>query len=628
MAYDFMNMFKNFFNMGWIIIDLDRKLCVALITISLIMILVGIQGQYQYLLFGILLTASSIAWMIRKDDYSVSCPGPSNKSLTKILLIAFFSVFLLSIIVYFMRIDVYIRPFSFFILISILPVCIFYEITHFKEDKYYIILIQIIIFCIFLSWSVVSLYPSLIGVDTPWHDHFVQLIINSGFIPEGYVYSNVPFFDLLIGIPQVIFNVDYKVASFIMITIGGAICNVLLIYLITKKLFNYQSALLASLCLTFFNMGIYFLAAPIPTTLATTFLLFVVYLLLLTKDRFNVSHLLLIFLFSLSIVLTHSLISLIMSILLFIAIIINLFPNKASTIGKINLSNTFPPLFTIMMISWWSYVSGQINIIQNIVNVGLRADLFHSQPIISSQYVLTIPSLESFMASSILTITICLSLQGIFLMISNHGSKRSKFIAISAIGILAIAFVSDFVKIDIITERWFYVGITLLSIPLGISIFRLIRSNNGRSRLYKNIMMSIILFSLVIISISYSGANPDNRTIFPNLTVQKALTMTDIYAFHFTTSFWDGRIGGDRYYINNYMGAYNNKTVLSDDKIYNNEFSNFSGIFLIRAEILNEPFHLYSGIYKLDYNLRESLEKSSFNLIYTSDTVYAYRSTF
>ena len=609
-----------------ILSNLDLKLFFLFITLSLLLIIVSLQSRHHYLLFGILIAASSIFWFKRKGQYGLRDQEVANKLYQKISQILFFLILTTSIYILYTRPEIYTRPLFFFIVASFLPICILIQIINSSKDEGKYILLQLAIFWIFISWSVTSLYPSLIGVDTPWHDHFSAMIISSGVIPEGFVYSQLPIFDLLMGIPQIILNIDYKASSFIAVTIVCALCNTFLIYLISKKMFNYKVALFASLCTLLVSNGLYFLVAPVPTTIATSFLLFAIYLMQHINEQGKFSRVLLVLLFSISIVLSHPLVSLIFLFLLTMGVVINILSARMANYERNNISITFLSLFSILMFAWWSYVSGQINIVRNIIEVGLRADLFHQQPIISSQYLLTIPEIESLLLSLGLFVTFSFSIQGTLLMVSKFGNNRTIFMAMSAISIVAIGYTSNIVGVDIISERWIYIGSMLMTIPLGVSLFLIVKDHNNLIKPARSIFVMGVLYALILLSISSSGANPDNDTIFPNTTVQKALTENEMCSFKFISSVSGGPIGGDRYYIENYMKPYFNNTQMSDDYIYNRELDKHEGIFMLRFDILNKPFHLYSGIFKIDYDLKGALDTTHFNTIYYSNSVCTYYS--
>jgi len=609
---------------------IDLKLCAAILVLSTLLMAYGAARQLSYLLMGVLLFASSFIWMVARKRLNPHSNGRQNKLMFKSLLVLYFLVYTIALIIFQTRPDAYERPLSFLILLSLLASLILLEVLFTgTERSFVIVLAQIILFSILICVSIYTLYPSLLGVDTTWHDYFTSRILANGFIPENQLYSDLPIFDLLIGTTQLLLGVDYKSASFLSISLAVIICDSLMLFLIARKVVDSPKVgLFAPLFIAVYGLSIYFLVAQIPTALAVTFILFVVYLLLISL-KYNLSSVkVLLVLFSVTIVFTHTLMAMILAIIFLCVLVSNCVSRlEGGENDQIKLRYTYFLLFSVMAISWWSFVSGHMSLVTQLIASGFNSDFFAPGSSESSQYYAGLDSIESLLMSASMSVFAAISFLGIFYMLSKRGDSKAKFVAIAPLVLIVIAYISTIFQLPIVPERWFYIGIIMLSIPIGVTISMFVK--HSKRKLFsavKFVAVFAVFFTIAFFSLTSSTANMDNPTISPNTTVRKALTDSELSAFYFFADNWNGAIGGDKYYTYSYMGAYPFNTRNLDKEIQSGKFSDFKGVALIRTEIECNPFILGGGPYAISYDIEQRLESGPFNKVYCSSGVVGYQS--
>ncbi len=198
-----------------------------------------------------------------------------------------------------------------------------YEIFHSKKENIAILLLQIMALGVNLSWSQLLIFPGLIGVDLAYHSNLVSQIIQSQSLPDGYSYGKLPLFHLIISETSLILNVGYKFAAMASVSLAQIVCNALFIYLIAFGVFkNHIIGCLSSLFVVISNFNIFMSYWSIPNAFAGIFIIIVIYLIFVLKERheLKVSGLILLFLFT--IVWTHTLTAMCLAILLFVTWIV------------------------------------------------------------------------------------------------------------------------------------------------------------------------------------------------------------------------------------------------------------------------------------------------------------------
>lgn len=581
----------------------------------MIFILFLIGGRYIFILPGILILIACIAWLyIRKKEITVN-----KKFSNKIILIlssSFFFLFTLSMLIFVNRSSVYERPIEYFLILSVMVGVIFLEVTFSNRRCSPLILLQIFALSINMTWSEVLLYPTIIGIDTWWHQENVNLIISTGFIPTWGNYSMEPIFHLIIGITEISTGLNYQYSSILSVSFAQTVCGILMVYLISRLLFrNEKMALFSSLLLACANLWIFQNIAPIPSSFATIFILLV--LMIMPNIRIDlIKKDLLLFLFIFALILTHPITSICLLIILLALYLFYRLYRMNNHMQMKFVSISFILLFGAMMLSWWAYASMQIDDLSNFIKWGFTRDQFVD---LSTSYLFVkiIPFVEEIYNSLSIYLFISVSFIGIFYMISKRGSNLTRIFGFVLPLPIIIAFISQIIGTYIIEDRWWYYALILLSIPLGAALFLLI--NIGKKSRLRDIATFLLIILLAFILIVNPKGSMDNNSLSPNSDVRYTMTLSEMQSLITIHNLYNGSIGGDGYYNDTVMKWTGIGGTSIDSGLLIKDFTDYSGsVILVRNEIVENPFKLLQSIYKLDYDPDNVLENQGFSKIYSS----------
>ena len=608
--------------------DLDKKIAILGVMFSIILAiyLTMSVGRIVYVLTAILTLISCIIWLLIRDRASLKLDSSSQpNSIILVLSFIFFFLLAFSILSVHFRPDLYERPLIYFILTSSMAGIVGLEIMFFKETQKYLILSQIVIIGLSVSWSQLLIFPSLLGVDPWWHQMFTTKIMETHYIPDGYSYSKLPIFHLAIASTSIITGLDYKFATMLSVSLAQIICNALFLFLLGKFLFNQKVGLLASLMVIIANHHIYMSYWSIPTSLAAVFIPIVLYLLWKVR-RDKPLHATVLSIFFMGIlILTHTVTAMCMAIILFVCwAVFNLYTSLYSK-TEIPISLTISLLFTVAMFGWWTYASGHITTLANLIKWGFSIDFFVHTPKEISKYLATVPVPEQIFNNVGMFLFFSLSFVGIFYMISKKGNSLGFAAALAGFTPLALGFFSLITGHSIIEHRWWYFSQILLAIPLAVAII-LIGMWNGRSSRFVSIFSFVFVVPLTFLMIMSPPANVDNHVFSPNSGVRYAYTESEMDAASFFAQNLVETISADWDYQNVLSLYYHHDKVhLLDESFYTKNFLHEGSIKIIRREIVNNrPFRLLAALYRLDYNPNIILTNSGFNKIYDCCTVNRY----
>ena len=584
--------------------------------------------QVIYILTSVFTLISCILWLLIRENASLKFKNSKSISSPYILLASFFIVFAFSVLSFYFRPSLYERPLIYFIFLSSLAGIIALETIYFERHLSSLILFQIILLGMSIAWSQLLIFPGLLGLD-PWrHQMFSLDIINTGRIPLNFIYSKMPFFHLNIISVSLLSGVNYKFATMLSVSLTQIICNVTFVFLLAKYLFrNSNLACLASLLLIIANYHIYMSYWSIPNSFASVFILVILYALLkLKKDKPVIASFLLL-ICMVSLVSTHTISSMCMSITLLVlwavSIFYNLFFSKKDPMSYCNYSI----LFTVYMFAFWSFVSGSIHSIGMLIKWGFSIDLFRNSmeevpESLLLKYIVTASLPEQIFSNFGMFLFFSMSFIGFFYMISKkYGNYNTFSMAIIGITPLFIAFFSLITQHSIIEQRWFFFAQIFLSIPLAISIlilFNVIKNNN-----LKNVFMFVFIFILSFFLIISPTANIDNDSFSPNGSSEMAFTESELQAIKTISNFWLGTIKSDRAYFNTQDPVFNIEQFdsflcLRDVKLVE------KNLVLVREKIIGNSFIMFDTKVYLDYNLKDFLDKKHFLNIYDCGSVNGY----
>lgn len=606
--------------------ELDKVLAILGVFSSIVLSIFVIIfiGRIIYTLPLFLTFLSCIIWLIIRKHSNLQFKELSSNSIFLSLIVIFLLLFSCNVLFVYFRPNLYERPLSYFLVSSIMAGIISLEILFSKKNQYYLILFQIIIMGLFLAWSQILIFPSLVGIDPWWHKMFTSTILQINHIPENYIYSRLPMFHLLIASTSLLTTFDYKVATMLSVSLVQIICNVLFIFLLGKYLFNsYKTGLLASLLLSISNMHIFMSYWSIPNSFAAIFILPIFYILFKLSNKQRVSSILILLIFQYTMILTHALTSTCMAILLVISWLGSILYNKVYYTKTVLASISLCVLFTSSMFAWWTYASGHIYIFGSFIKWGFSRDSQISTPhdlLISSISIVPL-SEQIFNMMGIFTF-FTLSFIGCFYMISRiYGTQNTFIFAIIGIVPLALGFFSLISQHSILEGRWWFFSQILLSIPFSVAI--LILCNLINKPRYMAVFIFFLTVSVTFLLIISQAANIDNLAFSPNSNVRYSLTASELQAISTNLNYFKGPITTDNYYSRTQMYTFNVQSF--DDDLYNHTITSINNkLILVRDEIFVHPFLFFTSIYKLDRDQVSQFNESNFLKIYNCGSVKGY----
>ena len=115
-------------------------------------------------------------------------------------------------------------------------------------------------------------------------------------------------------------------------------------------------------------------------------------------------------------------------------------------------------------------------------------------------------------------------------------------------------------------------------------------------------------------------ANMDNGTFTPNTKIRYALTQSETQALTTVLAYSNRSLGLDFVYSTQATNPVNISPELESGNFTDNE----KIVYLIRNEVVDNPFVLYQYLYKLSYDPRVNLNEQLFSRVYDCGSVNAY----
>lgn len=254
-------------------LQFDKSLAISGLFFSILLIMY-LESKHNviYQIPCFLLLLICLTWILYRKNASLELNISENYSITLLLSSLYFLLLTLSILSVFCRQNQYERPLIYFVLTSLLVGIVALEILFVPSNKLTkLILAQIIIIVLSLLWTQESIFPSVIGIDPIWHRMFTLKILEYGHVPQGYSYSGIPFFHLLIASTSLITGLNYKLSSFLSISFIYTIISILIVYLIGIFVFSKKVGLFSGLFLCTSNIWIQHGWWAIPNSIAMVF---------------------------------------------------------------------------------------------------------------------------------------------------------------------------------------------------------------------------------------------------------------------------------------------------------------------------------------------------------------------
>jgi hypothetical protein len=596
------------------------------LTLPLLFVLIIMgKGAAFTMPVAMIFIVCSLWLLIRKKDYLREDKTPS-RSLALFFACGFFVLLIISILVLYERPDEYKRPLLFFISSTAMAGVLAGEIVLSSRRMRGLILGQIFVLAVLFAWSQMTMFPNVLGIDPWYHQWFTSQIVDSGHILGGRVYSQLPIFHILAGSAQIIGNVDYKSATMGTIVIAQLFSEILLIYLIARELFgNHKISLLSALAGSFASYSIHMSYWPIPMSLAFTFTLMALYLILKGYVK-DIKIAALLYFFLITLVLTHSITAISMSLVLVIAYAVPYLRWTAPKQSGRFVTFSVVAFFLVITFAWWSYASGVGAQLAEFLRFGFSNDYFMpgTRPVQSK-----IPVLETVVNYSGLFLFFSIAILGVFHSISRKGTLKGTVVGVIGLCFLLIGFLAIVGNLFLLEDRWWFYGQIALAIPLGAALF-IISNLVGRRPVVKATLVTACVFFLALVTIISPFANVDNPILSPHSSTRDGYTQSELNGAGFVASKGHLGIATDvdfgRDPLNNYFGISFNDVSFFDISIVNGTFTN-GRLLVVRDLVSSEPFRLNGPgePYRVDYDLNNRLASSSLSKIYTSDGLSSYQ---
>ena len=349
-----MNSEDKFALTGKIILYTLPILAVAGVTLPLLF------GQSNLSLLGSYLAvpmffAPIIYLKYRQNPYK---PINFGKRLFLLLLTIYFLCFSISVLL----LDMFeVRPYLYYVIITVMATSILFEIILFdiSQKKRIIILLQIIMLNLNIIWGVTLKYYYFIGrTDSLGHAWYIDNLINYGHVTEVFdLYKPFPLWHILCSFLYEILGVSTPIHKIMFFT-NGIIYSfmVIMTYLVALKVFNNKNIALLSSLFVCLNPDIIFYGMYSISRSVTSFL--EVMLILLLLDSKNGKKVLLAITLTFAIIIYHTAsIPFIISILLIIYAFQRIYGVEKEK--KFLTSNYLITAF-VMTLMYWMYYAEEI----------------------------------------------------------------------------------------------------------------------------------------------------------------------------------------------------------------------------------------------------------------------------
>lgn len=568
-----------------------------------------------------------------------------NKSIDKILksnkknrrtflfcIVLFLLLFNVSLILFYTRTDPYIRPYSYFIVLSLAVVPLGGQIFFAPEKELYnfLILNQIIILSFSYVLTLNSLYPTLLGAD-PWgHRVLVEEIISLGYIGEGGWYGGtyklLPSFHINLSSFSIILDWGYKSSSLISVGLASFIMIIFGIYLAIKEIFYTKLALMTALIVGISNTVVYWVGIAIPNTMGIGFVILV--LALLVKKKKNLAIFGIIFLFAFIINLTHSLSYLYLIFQTSIIALVALMYKRKSFNIYLRLSLAI----LILGIGYWfsvaiRYGHAFVNQVRFLI-MGRESEYLAGEgtgaTISTSTIILGRLGLILIFTISILGL--------IWIFVSEREFRKYKILGIGGFAYsIAVFALFGGGLVGISGRFWLYMQIVCgIAVILGILLFLSIIKNT----FWKKICVIVIVFLLAVVMFTSPYVNNDNpHTTFHGST-RTGLKESEVAGAEFavnnisrekiirTDNYYAGRIRYYNIYLRNDFGNRSSFLTAQNPE----EFHYEGNLTMIRDEAFARGVSWRDGFMQIDEDREEYLNRFDYsrNKLYDNGEVFIH----
>jgi len=450
---------------------------------------------------------------------------------------------------------------------------------------------------------------------------FTTMILEAGSIPGGYDYAYLPIMHLIIAATSLITGLGYKFATMLSISLLHVV-GLIFVFLLGRFVSDSKVGLLAALLLgvaaEWINLGV----GIHPTTLALVLVAVLIYMIFKAREERSIILTFLYLLITGVLILTHTVTALCLAILLFSFWLgFELYKKIYRDKSEVPVTIWLAILFTVAMLSWWTYVSGHITTVAELIKYGFRIEMWAlAEPMVGvspSEWLLSMLGFLLFYAFSVV---------GLLSMLAERfGNRHSFALILGGLVLLAIAFLSMPLGLTgVLPQRWWWNSHLILAIPAAVGLFSV--CSWFKSSFSSALVLAILILGLSFFSITAAGANFDSRIYTKNTAARYAFIESELSAMNTISDISDGKVGvatpSARFYLEF------NRNVPVEEIAANLSARNFTDragiIVMVRDEVVKNYFDFSGGGMKLDYDPRETLEEQGFSHVYDCGSVSAF----
>jgi hypothetical protein len=615
--------------------NLDEILAIAGLVASLTMITILLTIVHQYLEYGLTLFLGCAIYLFIKKLVAVPTSSdisalPRFKLTISTFLVSsllFFTLFLGSILSVVLNWG-YTRPPEYFVLTAGSCGLVAFEILtsdrNASSRHLVIILIEIILIGFSLRWIPQLMFPSPINVDSWFHEAFSTQILNSGRVPAGTVYSYLPFMHLIVVTTMSLTGLSYKFSAMLSVSFSNVI-SLVFIFLLGKSLFDWKAGMLSALLLGVADSYIELGSMNIPFALGLFFFSFLAYVIFGLSARAPFASAFLTVLTSMVLILTHTMASAFMALFLILFwLSLELFDiihdARFHTPQGSLVKKTVPVFFVVAMFAWWTYASGTISKLADLIRAGFNVSIWRTSEI-SIQYTSQISFSEHLLNVLGFLFLVGFSIIGFLFMLSrNSESKHGFAFSLSGIVLVTITFVGWLFGISgIIPSRWLYFSEFIMVIPAAVGIFLICQPFRGSRKRIGLVVFLVTIISFLMITDSLS--NIDSPIYSADLTVRYALKESEMQAMYKVATIYNGTVVVDGECQGLFLFLLGRRTEDIASTLIEKTFNTPHGILVVRKEITEKPFFTQGGEIRV-YNVSDFL--NTLNRVYDSNEVAAF----
>lgn len=620
------------------------------IVLGLIITILSVFGVINQVLIGLtILSISSIYIIIRpkiRSHHEIT-PISISPRLLSVLNIIFWSLLSIALLIWYS--NLYYRPLSYFIIISILSAIIAVEIFSTTDShRFGSIFAKIVILSLVIRGGIYFNYPSIMGYDAYFHTKIADIIMLTGSVPsfeisDKYVYA--PIVHILIASVGVLCHIPIKYAIFLSIGIVSVI-STLFLYMIGRNIAGPQIGLFAVLLANLTNdlivRGITNITAD---SLVICYLMVMLYLIFTDTDRIIIWDSLLIF-FSFLLVITHQLstfvVFLILSVLISSQVLISYIHGVRFQKSR---SIIYLTLFGTAILSYWigmEFPGGSTFfdcVLGPFIDV-LRAGGEYGSDLLVVGHAYKQPLFDLLILQSSYLILPFFAIGGLLLWISPENKEKFS-VAVVAATLFVMVYAIPLLGVrNLLTSRWMPLLCIFLALLAAAFIWQSV--SLMLFRMGKICSIFVIVFVFAFLMITTPGINKDNPLIDSNSTIRNQFTFSEIQAARTMGSAFMGDTFIDPgfstvYTVYGFPQTSSGRTQLHSKvqpyDIYSDKPGETNNLFIVRTCTLYEPVpvkasDLYGDMVAqvIPQGFFAKFESNCYQQIYDSNYVFGYLS--